>query len=822
MSVARPLAAALVAGAVSGAAHRALTGGRAPEPGSPWTRTNHAGVPVTLLEGPAYVAGAAAGAAVGSGSGAAPGLLAAVGSGCFGALDDLAGDGSSKGLRGHFGAAARGEVTTGFVKVLGLGATGLAAAALADRRTRASGGPPRGPLDVLVGGAVIAGAANLANLLDLRPGRALKASLAASVPLVGPGPGRVAAAAAAGAALGVLRPDLAGRAMLGDTGANAAGALLGTALVERVGSARTARRAGGAHRAHPRLGTGQLHPRHRVHAGAPRARRLGPAGPMSARRVATGIAGAAGLIAAVTMLARAAGFARVLVFADSVRSGGVGTIYQSVNTLPNVVFEVAAGGVLAAAAVPLIAHRIGTGERDRADHAASVLLTWVLVVLVPVAALLALTARPLSTFLVTGEDAAAAEVAVRLLRVFALQVPLYGVGIILTGLLHAHRRFLAAALAPFLSSLVVLASYLWYGAITGGRTDPSAVPAEAVTVLGWGTTLGVLVLSLPLLGPALATGWRWRPSLRLPREDARRVAGLAGAGVVALLAQQGAALVTMRLANYAGGDATYTVYAYVQAVYLLPYAVLAVPVAQSAFPALATRVGAGQDSSGTVARATRGVLALTGVAAGVLIAAAPAVGAFFGLLDARRGTAGSSPDALAAMPTALTAYAPGLAGFGLVALLTRALYVRGRPMDAAVASALGWVVAAVPPLLLVAPGDGPARTLWTLGVWSSLGMTVAAGSLLLLVRRAWGPGATAGTARTAGAVVVALAVEWVVGDLVTHGRSMDSLPGALVVGLVAGVAALAAGFAVLAVGDRGMMQEVRARGRARRRRGGAG
>ncbi len=218
----RLLVAAALAGLGSAAAHRALTRTiRSPR----WERTNHAGQPVTLLEGPAYVTGAALGAAAGG----PVGLVAAVGSGALGALDDLAGDGSSKGLRGHLGAAARGEVTTGAVKVVGLGVTGLVAAALADR-----GRPGTSALDTLVGGAVVAGCANLANLLDLRPGRALKATVLASVPLL-VGPGGAHAAAAAGAALGVLPADLGGRAMLGDTGANAAGALVGAALVERTG-----------------------------------------------------------------------------------------------------------------------------------------------------------------------------------------------------------------------------------------------------------------------------------------------------------------------------------------------------------------------------------------------------------------------------------------------------------------------------------------------------------------------------------------------------------------------------------------------------------
>ena len=145
---------------------------------------------------------------------------------------------------------------------------------------------------------------------------------------------------------------------------------------------------------------------------------------MTRRRFASGIAGAAGLIAVTTLVARAAGFARILVFADAVRAGGVGGIYQTVNALPNVLFEVAAGGILAAVAVPLIASRLGAGERDRAEHTASVLLTWTLALLLPVAALLWLLAPRISEALVVGGDPQAVDVGATLLRIFAVQVPL--------------------------------------------------------------------------------------------------------------------------------------------------------------------------------------------------------------------------------------------------------------------------------------------------------------------------------------------------------------------------------------------------------------
>ncbi len=221
----------------------------------PWDRTNHAGAAVTLLEGPAWVGGAVTGAATGAaasyvtsrrgGGGTAGGAarataFVALAAGALGALDDLAGGAADKGLRGHLSALARGEVTTGAVKIVGLGATGLVGAALADsrggRRSRTAGRPAAAQVvATIVGGAVIAGAANAVNLFDLRPGRALKVTLAAGLPMLGGGSARLAAAAAVGSSLGVVRDDLSASSMLGDTGANAAGAILGLAFVERTG-----------------------------------------------------------------------------------------------------------------------------------------------------------------------------------------------------------------------------------------------------------------------------------------------------------------------------------------------------------------------------------------------------------------------------------------------------------------------------------------------------------------------------------------------------------------------------------------------------------
>jgi UDP-N-acetylmuramyl pentapeptide phosphotransferase/UDP-N-acetylglucosamine-1-phosphate transferase len=222
-------ATAVIAAAAARAAYTALT--RNPPGGATqWTRTNHRGEPVTLLEGPAVAAAGAAAALVAPGLDArtrAALVVAAAGAGAFGGYDDIAGSRAKRGFKGHLGALAHGEITTGSVKLGGIGATGLVAAAL-------TGGPA---VDVAINTALVAGGANLLNLFDLRPGRAIKVTLAAGLPIgltqlarkPGPRGGVATVATPLGAAAALLPDDLGERAMLGDAGANALGAMLGAA-----------------------------------------------------------------------------------------------------------------------------------------------------------------------------------------------------------------------------------------------------------------------------------------------------------------------------------------------------------------------------------------------------------------------------------------------------------------------------------------------------------------------------------------------------------------------------------------------------------------
>ncbi|GAB3591568.1 lipid II flippase MurJ [Angustibacter peucedani] len=514
------------------------------------------------------------------------------------------------------------------------------------------------------------------------------------------------------------------------------------------------------------------------------------------RRLVTGLAGAAAGIAVLTLLARVVGFGRWLAFSGTVGSSCVGSAYASANQVPNVLFEVVAGGALAASVVPVLSSALVRGDRAAADRTASALLTWCVVLLTPLALLLALLAGPVTDLLLGGTGCPGQHAsATRMLVAFAPQVVLYGVGIVLTGVLQAHRRFVGPALAPLVSSVVVIGVYLAFAAVTdrpSGAAAATWLPDRgAELLLALGTTAGVLVLSLPLLVPAHRAGVRLRPTLRFDDGVAARVRTLALAGLAGLVAQQVLVLVTVRLSNASGGAGTINVYQYVQAVYLLPYAVLAVPLATASFPTLAAQAAAddGPAFARTLTRTTRGVVLVAVAGAAVLVATAPAVGRLFAALDA--GGA-----ALGALPVALTAFAPGLVGFALVAHLGRALFAAHRAVWAARATVGGWLVAVVASLVLVPlldDGTDPARgTLLALGLASSLGMTVAGAALLVGAART-----EVGSTRVAEALAGSLpvlarclavaVVALLAGRLVTDRVTTAGVGGALVAGVVGSV-----------------------------------
>lgn len=441
----------------------------------------------------------------------------------------------------------------------------------------------------------------------------------------------------------------------------------------------------------------------------------------------------AGQVGTFTLASRLLGFLRWVVQAATVGSGAMAGAYSSANQIPNVFYEVVVGGALAGTVVPLLAGAIAHGQREKVRETASGLLGLTLAVLLPLAVLMALFAEPLAQLLVTsdtrmgGDKAAIAywggshQLVVAFLRMFALQIPLYGLGVVLTGVLQAYNRFTWPALAPIFSSLVVMLTYGIYGALIDAGHY-----AQAVLTLGWGTTAGVAALSLPLLWPVHRLGLGLRARLRLPAGTFTQLRSLAGAGIAALIAQQISVLTVVAVARRYGSAGTIAIYQYTQAIYVLPYAVLAVPLATVVYPQLAARLAAkhvSRETKDLIANSTALVTLAACVGAGALMLGAPVAQQVFGLITT-----------VDYMGAALVAFAPGLVGYALIYQLTRVLYVLDAARSAALATCLGWLVVAGASWMFSANAKGAAVLVY-LGAASSAGMSLAGVALALVLAR---------------------------------------------------------------------------------------
>jgi putative peptidoglycan lipid II flippase len=467
--------------------------------------------------------------------------------------------------------------------------------------------------------------------------------------------------------------------------------------------------------------------------------------PLAAR----GMGQAAVVVGVITIVSSIVGFGRQLVFAHTVGTTCLGTAYATANQVPNIIYDVVLGGAATTALVPVLAgpaaRRLsatgpGTAGSAETSQIASALLTWTVLLLTPVSLVIALAAGPLATLLLAGAPRCAHDaivnVSTQMLVLFAPQILLYGLAVVLYGILQAHRRFTAPALAPVLSSLVVITAYFAFVPLSHGYQHLYQLPRPAELMLSVGTTVGVAALTVTALGPALRLRLRLRPVLRFPPGVARRIGGLAAVGMAALVAQDASVVAVMVLANCHQGQGALVLYNFGWQMFFVPYAVLAVPIATTTFPALS----AAEDSSfdQLAASGTRAVILVSWLGAALLAGAARPAARLFE----------HNPADARTLTLTFAAFAPGLIGYGLAAHLSRVLFAGGQARVAAAALVAGWLLVIVADVVAVTLV--PAR--WVvpvLGLGNTIGLTAGGLALLAAVCRVRGRPALHGAARAA-------------------------------------------------------------------------
>jgi putative peptidoglycan lipid II flippase len=377
------------------------------------------------------------------------------------------------------------------------------------------------------------------------------------------------------------------------------------------------------------------------------------------------------VVTVCTLLSRITGFGRVLATAAVLGSGALGDVYQTANLLPNLIFELAAGGVLQAILVPAFVAARREGGTAGLTRSASALSGQVLMALGLLTLMFMLMAPLVARALVATDPSAASradklDVLVPMLLVFLPQIVCYGMGMLAAAALAAQGRFVAASLAPGVNNIVVIvACLLFRWSREGAVSTLDLTPGQFLLIAG-GTTLGVLVFSLVPAVALWARGVTWRPRWEPAEPSVRAMRTAYRWAALTVLGTFLPTLAALMLGNATAGGVAIFIYAF--AFFSLPHALVALPVATTLSPRVAERWQSG-DHEALRREVSSGLAMMMPLlslgAAGMVALGWPVARAFAFGQTASQG--------LAPIAHALIGFGPGLLAYGLSFVMVRLL-----------------------------------------------------------------------------------------------------------------------------------------------------
>jgi putative peptidoglycan lipid II flippase len=306
---------------------------------------------------------------------------------------------------------------------------------------------------------------------------------------------------------------------------------------------------------------------------------------------ASGLLRSSGGMALGTMASRLTGFVRNAVLIYAMGTLLLGDAYNLANTLPNIVYNLALGGILTSVVVPLLVNA-AKRDRDQGEAYDQRIFTLSVLALGGITLVATLAAAPITSVYATGMTNASAHHLTEIFAYFFIpQIFFYGISSLAGAILNARGSFAAPMWTPVINNIVVIVVGVAFMAIAGLNRTPQNISGTEVALLGIGTTLGIVLQTAALIPSLRRVGFRWRPRYDFRRHEVSEIGRMGGWMFGYVLTTQVAFLVTTVVANKAGTrvgqhapGAGFAAYSNAYTLFQLPYAIVGISVITALLP----------------------------------------------------------------------------------------------------------------------------------------------------------------------------------------------------------------------------------------------
>ena len=304
------------------------------------------------------------------------------------------------------------------------------------------------------------------------------------------------------------------------------------------------------------------------------------------------------VMAVLSIVSRATGLLRTMVVGAAIGAKIVSNDYTAANTLPNMVYELLLGGVLASVIVPLLV-RARTRDTDQGQAYAQRLFTLAAVFLAA-ATVVAVVLAPVFTALFTGPDNSASEKHLITVMSYLLlpEIFFYGMAALFAALLNTRGHFAAPVWTPILNNVVVIATagvFMAMPVIT--PPSPDTLRTSEILVLGIGTTLGIVVQAFGLWPAMRRVGFRWRWRWDWRKLHLRELGRLSGWMLAYVVVSQVGLLVLINLATRAGVNGPgLTIFNNAYLIFMMAHGIVAVSIITALMPRMSAAAAEGRHA----------------------------------------------------------------------------------------------------------------------------------------------------------------------------------------------------------------------------------